>query len=111
MSRDRPGGEAGHFPGLDETKLLAILDAIPVRIAFIDRDRRHVYANREHAKNLGVPAEEIVGKTIPEVLGEEYYEKLKPFHERVLAGETVEWEGWLHSLRLGNRYARRIYKP
>jgi PAS domain S-box-containing protein len=111
MSRAPRNRKAGRFPGLDETKLLALLDAIPARIAFIDRDRRHLYANREHAKNLGVRAEEIIGKSIPEVLGEEYYEKLKPFHERALAGETVEWEGWLHSPRLGNRYARRIYKP
>jgi hypothetical protein len=34
---------AGRFPGLDEAKLLAILDAIPARIAFIGRDLRHLY--------------------------------------------------------------------
>jgi PAS domain S-box-containing protein len=111
MSRGRRSREVGCFPGLDETKLLAILDAVPVRIAFIDRDRRHVYANREHAERLGIPAQEFVGKTIVEILGEEYYEKLKPFGDRALAGETVEWEGWLQSPQFGNRYARRIYKP
>jgi two-component system NtrC family sensor kinase len=111
MSGDRPSSEAGHFPGLDEAKLLAILDAVPVRIAFIDRDRRHLYANREHAERTGIPAQEFVGKTIVEILGEEYYEKLKPFSDRALAGETVEWEGWLQSPQFGNRYARRIYKP
>ena len=102
---------AGRFPGLDEAKLLAILDAIPARIAFIGRDLRHLYANSEQAESLGVQADEIVGKTLPEILGEEYYEKLKEFGERALAGETVEWEGWLRSPRLGDRYARRIYKP
>ena len=53
-------------------------------IAFIGRDRRHLYANREYAGNLGVPAEEIVGETIAELLGEAYYEKLRPFGERAL---------------------------
>ena len=103
--------EAGRFPGLNEEKLLAILDAIPARVAFIDRDRHHLYANREHAEALGVPVDEIAGRTIAEILGEEYFEKLKPFGERALAGETVEWEGWLHSPKLGDRYARRVYKP
>jgi two-component system NtrC family sensor kinase len=111
MSGEPRRKRASRFPELSEAKLLALLDAIPARIAFIGRDHRHVYANREHIQKLGLPAEEIVGKTIPEVLGKEYYEKLKPFHERALAGETVEWEGWLHSPKLGDRYARRIYKP
>jgi PAS domain S-box-containing protein len=106
-----PNGKASRFPGVDEEKLLATLDAIPARIAFIDRDRSHLYANREYAGNLGVPAEEIVGKTIAELLGEAYYEKLKPFGERALAGETVEWEGWLNYPQIGHRYVRRVYKP
>ena len=65
------------FPGLDEAKLLAILDAIPARIAFIGRDLRHLYVNSEQAQSQGVKAEEIVGKTVPEMLGEEFYEKLR----------------------------------
>jgi two-component system NtrC family sensor kinase len=111
MSAAPPETKAGRFPGLDEAKLLAILDAIPARIAFIGRDLRHLYINREQAESLGVQAEEVIGKTVPEILGQEHYEKLKRFGERSLAGETVEWEGWLHSPRLGDRYARRIYKP
>ena|SRR5437764_11508748 len=96
MSVSPRDGTGGRFPGLDEEKLLALLDAIPARIALLSRDRRHLYANREYAGNLGVPAEAIVGKTIAELLGEAYYEKLKPFGERALAGESVEWEGWLN---------------
>jgi PAS domain S-box-containing protein len=109
--RKRKAGRAGCFPGLDEAKLLAILGGVPARIAFLGRDRRHLYANREYAENIGVPAEEIVGKTIAEVLGEESYKKLKPLGDRALAGETVEWEGWIHYPRLGDRFVRRIYKP
>ena len=102
---------AGRFPGLDEAKLLAILDAIPARVAFIDRDLRHLYANREFAESIGMPAEEFIGKTITDIFGEGSYERLKPFGDRALAGESLEWEGWLHHPRLGDRYARRIYKP
>jgi PAS domain S-box-containing protein len=98
-------------PGFQEAKLLAFLDDIPARVAFIDRDRRHLYANREYAETIGMPAEEFIGKTIADIFGEESYEKLKPFGDRALAGESLEWEGWVHYPRLGDRYARRIYRP
>jgi PAS domain S-box-containing protein len=98
-------------PGFEEAKLLAFLDDVPARVAFIDRDRRHLYANREYAETMGMPAEEFIGKTIADIFGEESYEKLKPFGDRALAGESLEWEGWVHYPRLGDRYARRIYRP
>src|SRR6516165_7180946 len=97
--------------GFEEAKLLAFLDAIPARVAFIDRDRRHLYANREYAEMIGMPAEEFIGKTIADIFGEESYEKLNPFGDRALAGESLEWEGWVHHPRLGDRYAMRVYRP
>ena len=97
--------------GFEEAKLLAFLDAIPARVAFIDRDRRHLYANREYAESIGMPAGEFIGQTLADIFGEEPYEKLKPFGDRALAGESLEWEGWLHHPRLGDRYAIRVYRP
>ena len=111
MSGTPRDGKPSRFPGLDETKLLALLDAIPARVAFIDRQRRHLYANREYAETVGIPAQEFVGRTITEIFGEELYTKLKPFSDRALAGESFEWEGWVHYPTLGDRYARRIYRP
>ena len=77
--------------GFEEPKLLAFLDAIPARIAFFNRERRHVYANREYAEAIGMPAEEFIGKTIADIFGEETYQKLKPFGDRALDGESLEW--------------------
>jgi PAS domain S-box-containing protein len=102
-------GNAGQ--GFEEAKLLPFLDDIPVRVAFIDRDRRHLYANREYAEAIGMPAEEFIGKTVADIFGEESYEKLKPFGDRALAGENLEREGWVHHPRLGDRYAMRVYRP
>jgi two-component system NtrC family sensor kinase len=102
-------GSAG--PGFEEPKLLTFLDAIPARVAFLDRERRHLYANREYAEAIGMPAEKFIGKTIADIFGEETYLKLKPFGDRALAGESLEWEGWIHHPRLGDCYARRIYRP
>ena len=58
-----------------------------------------------------MPAEEFIGKTIADIFGEESYEKLNPFGDRALEGESIEWEGWLHHPRLGDRYVMRVYRP
>ena len=98
-------------PGFDETRFFALLDAVPARVAFIDRNRRHLYANREYAETMGMSADDFIGKSIADIFGEESYAKLKPFGDRALAGESLEWEGWIHYPSLGDRYARRIYRP
>ena len=82
--------ERNDGPGFEEAKLLAFLDAIPARVAFIGRDRRHLYANREYAEAIGMPAEELIGKTISDIFGEESYKRLNPFGDRALAGESLE---------------------
>ena len=87
--------------GFEEAKLLTFLEAIPGRVAFINRDRRHLYANREYAETIGMPAEEFIGKTVADIFGEESYKKLKPCGDRALAGESLEWEGWIHYPLLG----------
>jgi two-component system NtrC family sensor kinase len=109
MSAAPRKGNAG--PGFEEAKLLAFLDAIPARVAFFNPERRHLYANREYAEAIGMPAEEFIGKTLAEIFGEETYQQLKPFGDRALAGESLEWEGWIRHPRLGNQYGRRIYRP
>jgi len=84
-------------PGFDETRFFALLDAVPARVAFIDRNRRHLYANREYAETMGMSADDFIGKSIADIFGEESYAKLKPFGDRALAGESLEWEGWIHT--------------
>jgi two-component system NtrC family sensor kinase len=99
------------FDEVGEVQLRAILDTIPARVAFIDRQRRHRYVNHEYIMLVGRAESEILGRTVAEVLGDEAFEHLRPFGERALAGETVRCEGWLNYPRVGERYAQRIYAP
>jgi PAS domain S-box-containing protein len=99
------------FAEVDERKLLAILDAIPARIAFMSPEGRYLYVNRESAQRIGMPTEEVVGKTIPDILGEDAYQTLKPFRDRALAGQATDWEGWLHYPKFGNCFTRHICRP
>jgi PAS domain S-box-containing protein len=53
-----------------EAELRSLLDAFPGFIAAVDRDFRYTYINEKLAGLFGVPAQQITGKTMREVLGD-----------------------------------------
>lgn len=108
MSGQAPG-EA--LPDLEAAQLRALLDASLARIAYLDRDRRHRYVNPEYAAFIGRPPEEILGRTVAEVLGEEGEALTRPLAERALAGEAVRWEGWMAYPNGRRHYVERAYRP
>jgi PAS domain S-box-containing protein len=107
------------LPALTISQLRAILDAIPARITLLDRQRRHRYINLEYARFAGRPEEEILGRTVAEILGAEaygplrhYYEQLQPHSQLALAGEASQWEGWLPYSGHGEPcFVQRFYLP
>jgi two-component system NtrC family sensor kinase len=95
---------------IGEAQLRAALEAIPTRVALLDRDGRYVYVNRHYIDFAGKTEAEILGHTVQEVLVEEGFATLYPQGERALAGEVVPWEGWLE-YRQGRRYIQRYCAP
>jgi two-component system NtrC family sensor kinase len=110
---------AGPRLEVGEAQFRAILDAIPARIALLDRDRRHCYVNREYAAFVARQPEEVIGFTIPELFGPELYARLvhiyrqlRPCSEKALAGEPALWEGWMHdTVRDEPCFVHRYYMP
>ena len=68
-----------HFRGFTEN--------IPESIAFIDRDRRYRYVNQAFLKLVGKPREQVIGRTVVEVLGSEVGEGCKEKFDRAIGGE------------------------
>lgn len=60
--------------------------------AHCSRDLRYLWANQGYADLLQRPLHEIVGRPILDVLGPETFEVVRPYFERVLGGETVNYE-------------------
>jgi PAS domain S-box-containing protein len=60
---------------------------------------------------FGTTSEETYGKSIPEVLGESAFQKIRPYVEKVLTGEQVEFESFVPYRGVGNRYVRVTYVP
>jgi len=79
-----------------ERRLRAVTDTLPALLAFIDNEERYVFNNIAYERVFGMPLAEIRGKTVREVLGEERYERARPYLERALRGEVVNFEAEYH---------------
>lgn len=73
-------------------QLTLITDGLPAIIAHIDAKERYLHVNRAYAEWFGRQKEEIIGKTVREVIGELAYKGSKPQIERVLKGKMVTFE-------------------
>ncbi len=87
QARDLPAKLAQH-----EVRLRDITDAMPALISVIGKDLRYQFLNHAYEVWFGVRREDVVGKTMGEVLGEGTVHRLRPYIDRALAGEVVNFE-------------------
>ena len=110
-----PADEAAATPRsvgqFDQTMLQAIIDAMPARAAVVDREHRYLTVNRLLLDYVRLPAEQVLGRTVPEVLGQASYEVMRAWEPRLLAGETVRFEGWVPYVHGEQRYVRQSVMP
>ena len=96
--------------GRRERGLQAVMDNVSVLIARVDHERRYVFANRAYHDRLGIPLSRVIGHTMEEVLGAAY-ETIRPYVDRALAGESVDYEEMMDYPRIGLRYVHGSYVP
>ena len=70
-----------------------ILDSLPFYIAYVDRDERIAYANRQFQEFFHVSLANNRGRTVREVLGNRRYAAIGPNFREALRGGTVESHG------------------
>jgi PAS domain S-box-containing protein len=95
-----------------EPQLRILLDNIPARVALLDRERRHCYVNQEYIQYVGRPMDEILGRTVAEIIGGQSFAGFHGLSDKALAGEVVRWEGWMPHHDTGEaRFIQRFYVP
>ena len=94
-----------------ERQLRFITDSAPVLIAYCDLDHRFKFVNRPYAARFGLEPDDLIGRRIPEVLGQEAYDTIKPYLARALAGKHVDVEVEVPYQRLGRQFMRFAYEP
>jgi PAS domain S-box-containing protein len=76
-----------------EARLAFVADRVPVFIAQLDEQERYVFVNRPYAGHHGRRPEDIIGRHLREVAGEQAYAELRPRILRVLSdGRDAIWE-------------------
>jgi PAS domain S-box-containing protein len=75
------------------------------------RDFRYLWANQQCADLLQRPLDEIVGRPISEVLGEEAFASQFHHFERVLSGEKVVYEEEVNYQSVGRIWIAATYTP
>ncbi len=94
-----------------EAELRLVADAMPVLIAFIDRNLVYQFANAAYETWTGHAALAVVGKTVRGLLGAEAFEARRPAIEQVLAGREIRHE-WAWTFPNGEaRIADTRYLP
>jgi PAS domain S-box-containing protein len=94
-----------------EAHLQQILDTAATGLTRCSRDLRYLSANRAYAEILGLPVDQIVGRPIVEAAGPEALETIRPYINRVLRGETVEYESEVPYRIGGQRVLHLVYTP
>ncbi len=116
-----PDGSAQHFSGIlrditaskaaerqlhaSEQRLRAITDSVPALIAELSDDYVYRFANRVYEEWLGISRDDMVGRTVEQVMGRPLFELIGPYHERAFKGERADYvrearhagqSRWLH---------------
>jgi len=87
-----------------EHDLQIVTDTMSAAVSRFSADLRYQWVNRLYAEWVGQgKSEQIVGRTMLEVLGRETVEQIRPHVDRVLAGHRVEYERFARRPLLGRR--------
>ncbi|MEP7182392.1 MAG: PAS domain-containing protein [Betaproteobacteria bacterium] len=78
-----------------EAELRLIMDNVPARVSYIDREYRYRFLNRHNEEWLGEARKDLAGRLVAEVVGDERFQQMQPLLERVLKGDTVSTEQML----------------
>ena len=91
-------------PANVQDEVRQILDAAAIGLTRCSRDLRYLACNRAYAKLVGLSTEQIVGHPLIDVMGTAAFEVKRPYIERVLRGERVEYEEEVPFAAGGHRF-------
>ena len=94
-----------------EAELQSVMNRTPFMLVRCSRDLRYRFISQAYAQWIGRPRDDIVGKTIREALGQAGFETLRPHIEKVLQGESQDFECVIDFHGVGARRLHIAYRP
>jgi len=96
---------------LQARQLKLITDALPVLIAYIDMDEKHLFANKIYADSFDLSFQEVIGHSASEVWGAETYKTIKKFLKFAFTGQMINFEMELPLGETGKKYFHTTLIP
>jgi PAS domain S-box-containing protein len=106
---DRKNAEIQAIESLRQLRL--ITENMDVGVTRCTSNLRYAWVSRTYARWLGLAPEEIAGRPILDVIGQEGYQAIWPHIEKVLSGEREEYETQVNYLGAGTRWIHAVYVP
>lgn len=94
-----------------EENLRLITDTVPALIAYFDHQEIYRYVNKGYAEWFGSVKEEVLGRSIREVTGDEVYTDISRHVHQALQGHSVSYEYAMRHFGGGVVYARSELVP
>jgi PAS domain S-box-containing protein len=91
--------------------LRIIVGGLGVPVTRCTRDLKYVWVSPAYAELVDRRVDEINGRAIADVIGGDALATIRPYIERVLAGERVEYEDHVAYRGRGRRWIHAIYTP
>jgi PAS domain S-box-containing protein len=88
-----------------------VTDAMAAPVARCSRDLRYLWVSRAYAAWLGRAPDTIVGRPLCDILGPDAFAALRPYFERALAGEVVQYESQATFPGKGRLWISASYTP
>jgi PAS domain S-box-containing protein len=72
-------------------ELELLTDGVPALISYLDAQQRFRRVNHAYEEFFGLKREQILGRTVAEIVGPEHYEVARPYIDQALMGERVKF--------------------
>jgi PAS domain S-box-containing protein len=96
---------------VNEQELEAVIDRTPFMLTRCSRDLRYRFVSESYGKMICRRPQDVAGKPIVEIIGEEGFETIRPHIDTVLQGERTEYEREVHFHGVGKRVLHVVYTP
>jgi PAS domain S-box-containing protein len=94
-----------------QAQLRTVTETMASGVFRCDRNLRYLWVSHAYAEWLNRQPAELIGLTIPDVIGSAGYSVMRPYVERVLTGERVDYEAEVTYGGSGFRWVNAVYAP
>ncbi|WP_159441371.1 hybrid sensor histidine kinase/response regulator [Desulfopila aestuarii] len=95
----------------NERMLKLLTDGLPVLIAYVDKEGCYRLVNKEFENWFYLQPEQIIGKKIHELLGDNAYSEIADYINQALLGKVVDYEASIPIINDGMRLFRATLLP